>query len=121
MADLNLNDALSSILSDPETGEKLQALISSLTSSEEGHENEKEEADNKSDSLPFPDIGKLMKIKDIYDSAIKEQDPHITLLSSLKPYLSETRNKNLDSMMKLLKIYKVFNKVKDTSLLKELF
>ena len=118
MADINLNDALTSLLSDPETGEKLQSLISSLTSDTT---EEKESAEEKASDLPFPDIGKLMKIKDIYDTAVKEQDPHITLLTSLKPYLSETRNKNLDSMMKLLKIYKIFNKVKDTSLLKELF
>lgn len=116
MADFDLTDALNSLLSDPETGEKISALISSLSSSDS-----KEEIKEDLSASSFPDIGKLIEIKSIYDSAMKEADPNMVLLSSLKPYLSETRCKNLDSMMKMLKIYKVFLKVKDTPLLKELF
>ena len=117
MADFDLAGALNSILSDPETGDKLQSLISSLSSQEKSEDSNTDDIKEQS----FPDIGKLMKIKELYDSAIKEADPNIVLLSSLKPYLSETRTKNLDYMMKMLKIYKVFVKVKDTPLLKELF
>lgn len=116
MADFDLTDALNSLLSDPETGEKISSLMASLTSSD-NNEAAKEDASAPS----FPDIGKLLEIKSIYDSAMKETDPNIVLLSSLKPYLSENRCKSLDSMMKMLKIYKVFLKVKDTPLLKELF
>ena len=115
MDDFNLNDAINSILSDPETGEKINSLLASLSS---GTENKTE--DSASD-FSFPDIGKLLEIKELFDSVSKESDSHTALLNSLKPYLSEERSKNLDTMMKLLKIYKIINKVKDTPLLKELF
>ncbi len=116
MDDFNLNDAINSLLSDPETGEKINSLLASLTSGEE-----KQKEEEKSSDFPFPDIGKILEIKELFDSASKESDSHTALLTSLKPYLSEERNKNLDLMMKMLKIYKIINKVKDTSLLKELF
>ena len=115
MADFDLTDALNSLLNDPETGNKIGELMASLSSG-----NNTEKAEDEPDSA-FPDIGKLLKIKELYDSAMNESDKNLVLLSSLKPYLSETRSKNLDSMMKMLKIYKVFLKVKDTPLLKELF
>ncbi|MBR6720331.1 MAG: hypothetical protein IKL74_05415 [Clostridia bacterium] len=116
MADFDLNEALNSLLSDPETGNKLSSLMASLSSG-----GKSEDVKPEGETEAFPDIGSILKIKELYDSALKENDPNIVLLSSLKPYLSETRNKNLDSMMKMLKIYKVFLKVKDTPLLKELF
>ena len=115
MDDFNLNEAINSLLNDPETGDRINSLIASLTS--EG-ENKKTEA---SSDFSFPDIGKILEIKELFDSATKESDTHTALLSSLKPYLSEERGKNLDTLMKMLKIYKIMNKVKDTSLLKELF
>ena len=115
MDDFNLNDAINSLLNDPKTGEKLNSIIASLSS---GEENKKEDAPS---DFSFPDIGKIIKIKELFDSASKETDSHTALLTSLRPYLSEERGKNLDLMMKMLKIYKIMNKVKDTSLLKELF
>ena len=115
MDDFNLSDAINSLLSDPETGEKINSLLASLNSGEENKKNEP------SSDFSFPDIGKIMQIKELFDSAMKESDSHTALLSSLRPYLSEERSKNLDTIMKMLKIYKIMSKVKDTSLLKELF
>ena len=116
MDDFNLQDALNSLLNDPETGEKINSLLASLTSGEDADKKEETASD-----FSFPDIGKIIKIKEFFDSASKESDSHTALLSSLKPYLSEERSKNLDLLMKMLKIYKIMSKVKDTSLLKELF
>ncbi len=116
MDDFNIKDALNSLLSDPETGDKLSSLLSSLTS-----ESSEDKESAPSQDTTFPDIGMIMKMKELFDSASKETDTHTALLTSLKPYLSEERSKNLDTLMKMLKIYKLINKVKDTSLLKELF
>lgn len=114
MDDFNLNDAINSLLSDPETSDKINSLISSLTS-------EKSDEKESASDFTMPDIGKILKMKELFDSATKESDSHTALLTSLKPYLSEKRSENLDTLMKILKIYKVMNKLKDTSLLKELF
>ncbi len=117
MADLDISKALDSFLSDPEAGNKISEIMKSLNLSSDG-EAPSSSLDN-SDS--FLDINKIMKLKSIYDSSVSESDPKVTLLSALKPYLSETRNKNLDSMLKFMRVYKMITHLKDADLLKELF
>ena len=108
MDEMNLSDAIESILSDP----KMKDLMQSLSGSPN------QESENKEGQMP--DVGKIMKLKSMYDSAMSSNDPRVTLLSALRPYLSDSRVKNLDVCIKFLRFYKIAGMLKDSELLKEL-
>lgn len=108
MDDMNLSDAIESILSDP----KMKDLMQSLSGSPN------QESENKEGQMP--DVGKIMKLKSMYDSAMSSNDPRVTLLSALRPYLSDSRVKNLDVCIKFLRFYKIAGMLKDSDILKEL-
>lgn len=109
MDEMNLSDAIESILSDPKMKDLMQSLSGAPSSSES------ETADS-----AMPDISKIMKLKSMYDSAMKDSDPRVTLLTALRPYLSESRVKNLDVCIKFLRFYKIAGMIKDADILKEL-
>lgn len=109
MDEMNLSDAIESILSDP----KMKDLMQSLSAPSSSGEPESKDGQ-------MPDVGKIMKLKSIYDSAMHTSDPRVTLLSALRPYLSETRVKNLDVCIKFLRFYKIAGMLKDSDILKEL-
>lgn len=118
MAELNISEALDNFLSDPSAGEKISEIMKSLNlTGEMGETPSLPEGDTDS----FFDVNKILKLKSLYDKTRLESDPKVTLLSALKPYLSETRNKNLDSLLKFFKVYKMITSLKDSDLLKELF
>ncbi|MDP4132934.1 MAG: hypothetical protein Q8882_02865 [Bacillota bacterium] len=121
MAEASLADTIGSILSDPEANSKIQEIMKSLTG-EGSHENNAPQPNLGSvfSGEGMPDLNKIMKLKSAYDKATKANDPRITLLSALRPYLSETRNKNLDMAIKFLNLSKLSSLVKETDLLKEL-
>ena len=108
MDEMNLSDAIESILSDP----KMKDLMQSLSGSPN------QESENKEGQMP--DVGKIMKLKSMYDSAMSSNDPRVTLLSALRPYLSDSRVKNLDVCIKFLRFYKIVGMLKDSDILKEL-
>ena len=108
MDEMNLSDAIESILSDP----KMKDLMQSLSGSPN------QESENKEGQMP--DVGKIMKLKSMYDSAMSSNDPRVTLLSALRPYLSDSRVKNLDVCIKFLRFYKIAGMLKDSDILKEL-
>lgn len=108
MDEMNLSDAIESILSDP----KMKDLMQSLSGSPN------QESENKEGQMP--DVGKIMKLKSMYDSAMNSNDPRVTLLSALRPYLSDSRVKNLDVCIKFLRFYKIAGMLKDSDILKEL-
>lgn len=108
MDEMNLSDAIESILSDP----KMKDLMQSLSGSPN------QESENKEGQMP--DVGKIMKLKSMYDSAMSSNDPRLTLLSALRPYLSDSRVKNLDVCIKFLRFYKIAGMLKDSDILKEL-
>ncbi|MBR6688725.1 MAG: hypothetical protein IKL68_01760 [Clostridia bacterium] len=54
------------------------------------------------------DIGSIMKFQNVL-SGINNPDPRQNLLSSLKPFLRETRQKNIDTYIALLGVMKAFN------------
>ncbi len=117
MDESNLAEAIQGILSDPETSNKIQELVNNLSGTQDN---------TPAPALPsggqsMPDISKLLKLKGMFDTAMKEEDPKITLLSALRPYLSESRSQNLDKCMKFLRFYKIAIQLKDTEIIKELF
>lgn len=54
------------------------------------------------------DLGTIMKFQNIL-SGFNQNDPRQNLLSSLKPFLRETRQKNIDTYITLLGVMKAFN------------
>jgi len=54
------------------------------------------------------DLGTIMKFQNVL-SGFNQSDPRQNLLSSLKPFLRETRQKNIDTYITLLGVMKAFN------------
>ena len=54
------------------------------------------------------DLGTIMNFKNTL-SGLNQSDPRQNLLSSLKPFLRETRQKNIDTYITLLGVMKAFN------------
>ena len=54
------------------------------------------------------DLGTLMKFQNVL-SGFNQSDPRQNLLSSLKPFLRETRQKNIDTYITLRGVLKAFN------------
>lgn len=115
MPESTLADAIQGFLSDPDAGSKISELMQGL-SLPSGDTNT---LPDKPGNL-FGDVGRIMQLKSMFESATGD-DPRTTLLLALKPYLSEERNKTLDTLLKLMRIYRVFIKAKEADLLKELF
>lgn len=117
MEESNLAEAIQGILNDPETSNKIQELVNSIS----GTQDNAIASNNMAPVQNMPDISKLLKLKGMFDSAMKEEDPRVTLLSALRPYLSESRCQNLDKCMKFLRFYKIAVQLKDAEIIKELF
>lgn len=67
-------------------------------------------AENKISSTPLGgfDLNSIMKFQNVL-SGINSPDPRQNLLSSLKPFLRENRQKNIDTYISLLGVMKAFN------------
>ena len=86
MDEKDLAKAIESLLGDPDTEKKISEMIDGLSSDEK-------------ESDPSFDITKLLKLKGLFDESMGEDDPKVSLLSSLRPYISKEKEKNLDSMI----------------------
>lgn len=67
-------------------------------------------AENKLNSTPLGgfDLNSIMKFQNVL-SGMNSPDPRQNLLSSLKPFLRENRQKNIDTYISLLGVMKAFN------------
>ena len=118
----DLTEKLSSLLGDPEIMDKIQNL-SGLFGSSENNESNKNKTENKdsqkdtSDDFGFsPDmIGTLFKIMPLLSSLGKD-DKYTKFLKSLKPLLSEERQKKLGNSAKILKLMQILPLIKDQGL-----
>ena len=66
--------------------------------------------ENKISSTPLSgfDLNSIMKFQNVL-SGMNSPDPRQNLLSSLKPFLRENRQKNIDTYISLLGVMKAFN------------
>lgn len=118
----DLTEKLSSLLGDPEIMDKIQNL-SGLFGSSENNQNNKTEneisepKEDNSDNFGFsPDmLGTLFKIMPLISSLGKD-DKYTKFLKSLKPFLSEERQKKLGSSAKILKLMQIIPLIKDQGL-----
>ena len=116
----DLSDALSSILSSPESMERLKSLASSLLGEEgqQGTESsdeasalpsvpENSEADSQGDSpLGGIDLNMITKLIPLL-SQFNQEDDNTKLLKALRPHLHTHRQKRLDEAAKLMQLVKL--------------
>lgn len=108
----DINEAIQNLLSDPESGEKIKEIMSSLGGGG---------GQSKGASADGFDIAKIMRLKSAYDSVMSKDDPRVTLLTALRPYLNPARNSSLEMALKMLNIGRISSVVKETDILKEIF
>ncbi|MDO4199145.1 MAG: hypothetical protein Q4D57_00050 [Clostridia bacterium] len=120
----DLTEKISSLLGDPEIMDKIQNLSGMFGSSENNKSTDNEDknetnetAKDKSDDFGFsPDmLGTLFKIMPLISSLGKD-DKYTKFLKSLKPLLSEERQKKLGDSAKILKLMRILPLIKDQGL-----
>ncbi len=119
----DLTDQLNELLSSPQAMEQIQSLASMLV----GGGDESPETE-KGPSKPEPSVldglldpGMLLKAAPLLSKLSAKDDPDILLLTSLRPYLREERQKRLDTAQRLLKIGRMLPVLKESGLLNQLF
>lgn len=110
----DLSEKINSILSSPEALEQIKGL-SEMLGIKEVHNTDKTE-----EVLPDDTLSLVTKIAPFVKNMNKDDDT-IRLLRALRPFLSDERNKKIDSAEKILKILKFLPMLKDTGILESLF
>lgn len=90
----------------------LKTLSSLLASDDNTHEEPKEEPN---DALPF-DLDTIMKLGSVF-SDLNSEDNRAKLLRDLKPFLSSEKRDKIEQTIKILKLLKIVEKVKNENLL----
>ncbi len=114
------------LLSDKESMKQLNELAQMFSSSDESESSSDNNNDNNtapvggdmSDMLGF-DISKLMQMQEIMSKT--ENDKNADLLIALKPLLKKERQERVDKAVKILRLLAVWNVLKESGLLEDLF
>lgn len=122
----DLMGKIQEVLSDEESMKQLTELASSLFSSSEGEgageESESVKEDKKEEDsgggMDF-DFSKLLMMGQIMNSV--SNDKNAELLIALKPLLKEERQAKVDKAVKMLKLFAVFNVLKESGMLNDIF
>lgn len=122
----DLMGKIQEVLSDEESMKQLTELASSLFSSSEG-EGAGEESDSVKEDKKEEDSGggtdfdfsKLLMMGQVMNSV--SNDKNAELLIALKPLLKEERQAKVDKAVKMLKLFAVFNILKDSGMLNDIF
>ena len=118
----DLTDQLNELLSSPQAMEQIQSLASMLMGNGEGESEESAEekqAPKKPESSQLD--GLLLKAAPLLSKLSAKDDPDTLLLTALRPYLREERQKRLDTAQRLLKIGRMLPILKESGLLNQLF
>ncbi len=110
----DLSSILSGIMSDPAQMEKLKAMAGSLLGGQTTPQ-----APAEPPASPLPDVSPgeiagLMKMANLLKS--NSADRRTGVLVSLRPYLSEHRQKRVDDAIKLLRLVSILPAIKDAGL-----
>ena len=117
MADNSTLNTLKGLLGD-DAEQKIQAVMNSLSSSGEKENSSSKElapTANIKQSSPVDTQGleEIMKIKDIItELGNSNSDSRANLLLSLKPFLRQSRQRSVDSAVRLLNLTKLKNLIK---------
>ncbi len=101
----DFGEMLSSVLSDPESMEKIKNIAQSLgVSADRGQQ----VAPPEPPPLPFGDFGMMDKIMPLIAAYSRaEADKNVQLLKAIKPYLSSERSEMIDQAIQIMKIMTV--------------
>lgn len=126
-------EKIGELLSDGESLKQLSELAQILTSEADGEnseapDTEKTEQNTEADSDESSeglfsggfDLSSLIKLQEIM-GAMSQSDKNSELLLALKPHLSEERRQKVDKAIKLMKLIAVWNIVKGSGLINDLF
>ena len=103
----DLTDKINSLLSDPDSMEKIKNLASMFSASSGGESPDPEpQGKNGSDDTLSFDPAMLLKIKKAFDLMNKD-DPRIDLLVALKPNMSDLRRKKIDDAIHILRLLSI--------------
>ena len=122
----DLMGKIQEVLSDEESMKQLTELASSLFSSSEGEETgteresvgEEKTEDDSGGGTDF-DFSKLLMMGQVMNSV--SNDKNAELLIALKPLLKEERQAKVDKAVKMLKLFAVFNILKESGMLNDIF
>lgn len=118
----DMSAKIQEILSDKESMKQLSELAQMFSSSsEESNENDTHEPQEASPEnfMPDFDISMLFKIQDIMGKT--KNDKTSEFLVALKPLLKEERREKLDRAIKILRLLSVWEILKESGLLNDLF
>lgn len=90
------------------SGLDISKMLNLLNNSSNNYNNVNTENLNNSSSGLNLDLGTIMNVQKAL-SGFSKADPRKDLLTSLKPFLRETRQKNIDTYITLLGVMKAFN------------
>lgn len=102
MADFE--DTLNAILSDPDTMGQIMALAGKLGSDAPPPQEEAPPCPPAAEPLPFLDpsqLNQMGKLLELFQSSQRPNDQAMTLLTALRPFLSQGRQEKLDRAIRM--------------------
>ena len=108
----DINEKLKSLLDDPQSMEKVRLMAESILGEEDNSESD-------SNDLGL-DPMTLTKIAGVMKRLNSGGDSRTALLSSLRPLLSEKRQKKVDTAIKLLRLIDILPYLKESGILDEI-
>lgn len=108
---------LSDMLGNGGSGDNLKDMFSNFTSNSSDNTNNNSGTSDSNNNFDFSniDMATIMKIKNIMGKMNnKKDDPRSNLLTSLKPYLKDSKKDKLDKYMKIMNltsVMEVFNNI----------
>ena len=115
----DLMGKIQEVLSDEESMKQLSELAQ-MFSSESGNDNT-DNNDNSKQTAPDMgfDVSKLLLVQNAMQSA--GNDKNTELLLALRPFLKDEKQAKVDKAVKVLKLLAVWNVLKDSGLMNDLF
>ncbi|MBR2152862.1 MAG: hypothetical protein IJ944_06245 [Clostridia bacterium] len=117
MMDADLSSMLSGILNNPQEMEKLKSMANNLFGGETGLSSAPPPPQNPTSFLGDvspDDIAGIMKIVGALKNNVSDQ--RVNLLVSLKPHLSEKRQKRVDDAVKILRLISLLPMLKELNI-----
>lgn len=109
---------MQSVMSDPESMKQLKELAELMGNDEDETASEQTAPEEDSSDDTGFDIGKLIELSSLLGNNENSEDA--ALLLALKPHLKEERRRKVDKAVKLLRMLDMWEKLKDTGMLKDI-
>lgn len=111
----DIMSALMGALNNPEAKEKIMDTISTLGNNSDNSKISEEPPVSSSQNNGGIDTEMLFKIKNLVDNFNRTDDPRIGLLNSIRPYMKNKRNSNIDMAIRFIQIINFIRENKNVS------